>query len=61
MIFSVGRDRDYLNTKMRLPSIEMIEDNDEETTWQEVGQSVENMMLSLSMSIYDRKYRVRKN
>lgn len=56
MVFSVGRDEDYLSSKFILPSIEMIEDNDEDTTWQEIGQNIQNMALSLSMAIYDRKY-----
>lgn len=56
-LFSVGRDRQLFETKIHIPSIEMIHDNDEDTEWIEIEDNVQNMCLSLSMSAYDKTYR----
>ena len=58
MLFSVGNDSKYLEAgNMVLPTIDMCDDNDNETEWNEIQECVGNMSLSLSICAYDKKYR----
>lgn len=57
LLFSVGRDTDYLDARLHLPSIPMVHDNDSETEWVEIRESVQNMSVALALSAYDRTYR----
>ena len=52
-IFEVLGDKQLFQSRVAIPSIEMLYDNDQESEWQEIGNNVNNMTLSLSIAAYD--------
>lgn len=58
MYFSVAADSEKLRWKMlqSLPTIKMVQDNDEESEWGEIEGSVSNLSMALSLAIYEQQY-----
>ena len=55
-VFEVCGDRDLFQSRVIIPSIEMVCDNDEESEWVEIDGDVRNMSLSLSLAAFDHKF-----
>ena len=53
--FNVWEDSEIFNIP-GIPTIQMYEDNDEESSWAQVWEHSQGMALTLSMTAYDRTY-----
>lgn len=60
LLFSVGHDRSVYQSEIIIPSIPMIYDNDNESDWEEIHETSENLRQSICVAAYDRKYGAQK-
>lgn len=56
LLFSVGHDRSVYQSEIIIPSIPMIYDNDNESEWEEINETSDNLRQSICLAAYDPRY-----
>lgn len=56
-VFNVCGDEQLFASRMVIPSIEMVYDNDLQSEWPDIEHNVQEMSMSLSIEAFDRRFR----